>query len=170
LAAEAGRKLPSEDSIGRKEARQFPVAFAAGAVIVLILAAGAVLVSRSIRTTTVAAVSLPFGARERAYTPDIHFQNIQMARSSNMLNQIFTYVGGTISNDGDRNLGALEATFEFHDQFNQVVLRETRQLIAPHTQSLARGAQQPFQIVLDHVPSDWNQQNPTIRVTGLVLQ
>lgn len=162
--------MSSEDNIERKEGRQFPAAFAAGAVIVLILAAGAVLISRSIRTTTVAAVTLPFGAQEQAYAPQIHFENIQMARSTNMLNQEFTYVAGTLSNDGDHTVGALEATFEFHDPFNQVILRETRTLIAPKTQSLVRGAQQPFQIVIEHVPVEWNQQNPTIRVTGVVLQ
>jgi hypothetical protein len=162
--------VSSEENIERKEGSQFPAAFAIGAVIVLILAAGAVLISRSIRTAAVAEVSLPFGAPEQAYAPQIHFQNIQMARSTNMLNQEFTYVGGTLSNDGDRTVGGLEATFEFHDPFNQVILRETRQLIVPKTQSLARGGQEPFQIVLEHVPAEWNQQNPTIRVTGLVLQ
>jgi hypothetical protein len=162
--------VPSEESIGRTDARQFPIAFAAGAVIVLILAAGVVLFSRSIRTSTAADESLPFGAQESAYSSNIHFQDIQMARSSNLLNQEFTYVGGTISNGGDRTVGGLEATFEFHDPFNQVILRETRTLIVPKTQSLVHGGQQPFQIVLEHVPAEWNQQSPTIRVTGLVLQ
>lgn len=162
--------MVSEEIIGRKEPRQFPVAFAAGAVIVLILAAGAVLLSRSIRTSAVAPESLPFGSQERAYAPNVHFQDIRMARSSNLLNQEFTYVAGTISNLSDSSVAGLEATFEFHDPFNQVVLREKRTLIAPKTQLLVRGGQQPFQIVLEHVPAEWNQQNPTIRVTGLILQ
>jgi hypothetical protein len=160
----------SENDLGQREPRQFPVAFAAGAVVVLILAGVAVLLSRTIRTTTATAESLPFGAQEAAYAPQIHFQDIQMARSSNMLKQEFTYVAGTLSNDGDRTVGGLEATFEFHDPFNQVILRETRQVIAPKTQSLAKGAQQPFQIVVEHVPPEWNQQPPTINVTGLILQ
>jgi hypothetical protein len=170
LAAEAEIKVPSEENIAPRSSRQFPVAFALGAVIVLILGAGAVLLSRTIRTSTAAPVSLPFGAAESAYAPSIHFQDIQLARSTNMLNQEFTYVGGTLSNDGDRSVAGLEAMFEFHDQFHQVVLRETRQLIAPPAQPLPRAGQQPFQIVLEHVPADWNQQNPTIRITGLVLQ
>jgi hypothetical protein len=164
--------LPSEEIVERKEGREFPVAFALGAVIVLILGAGAVLLSRTIRTNTPAEVSFPFGAEESAYASHIGFGNVRMARSSNMLNQEFTYVDGEISNDGDRNVTGLAATFEFHDPFNQVILRETRQLIAPKTQPslAARGGQQVFQIVLEHVPVEWNQQNPTIRVTGLVLQ
>jgi hypothetical protein len=170
MAAEAKLKVPSENTVSPKSGRDFPVAFAAGAVIVLILAGGAVLLSRTIRTNTPAQVSLPFGAGESAYAPKIQFQDIQLARSTNMLNQEFTYVGGTLSNGGDRAVAGLEATFEFHDQFNQVVLREARQLIVPPAPLLAAGAQQPFQIVLEHVPADWNQQNPTVHVTGLILK
>jgi hypothetical protein len=161
--------VPSEENIASKSGKQFPVAFAAGAVIVLILAGGVVMLSRTIRTNTPAQVALPFGAGESAYAPKIQFQDIQLARSTNMLNQEFTYVGGTLSNSGDRAVAGLEAMFEFHDQFNQVVLRESRQLLVPPAPPLAAKAQQPFQIVLEHVPADWNQQNPTIRVTGLVL-
>jgi hypothetical protein len=170
LAGEVEIKVPSDENTSPKSGRQFPVAFAAGAVIVLILAGGVVLLSRTIRTNTPAQAALPFGAGEIAYAPKIHFQDIQLARSTNMLNQEFTYVGGTLSNDGDRSVSGLEAMFEFHDQFKQVVLRETRQLIAPPAPALAAAGQQPFQIVLEHVPADWNQQNPTIRITGLVLK
>ena len=170
MAAEAENTVSPEENIAPSSGRQFPVAFVLGAVIVLILGTGVVLLSRTIHTSTAVAVSLPFGASESAYAPNIHFQDLQLARSTNMLNQEFTYVGGTLSNDGDRAVAGLEAVFEFHDQFNQVVLREKRQLIAPPAQPLARAGQQPFQIVLEHVPADWNQQNPTIRITGLILQ
>jgi hypothetical protein len=170
LAAEAEIKVPSEENIAPKSGREFPLAFVLGAVIVLILGTGVVLLSRTIRTNTPAQAALPFGAAESAYAPNIHFRDIQLARSTNMLNQEFTYVGGTLSNDGDRAVAGLAAVFEFHDQFNQVVLRETRQIIAPPAQPLARAGQQPFQIVLEHVPADWNQQAPTIHITGLVLR
>ena len=162
--------MASEENNGTQGSRQFPVAFVAGAVIVLILSGGVVLLSRTIRTNAPVQVALPFGAVESAYSPKIQFQNLQLARSTNMLNQEFTFVGGTLSNGGDHSVAGLEAIFEFHDQFHQVVLREKRQLIAPPSAPLAAGAEQPFQIVLEHVPADWNQQNPTIRVTGLVLQ
>ncbi len=38
-----------------------------------------------------------------------------MARAKNLLNQEFTYLGGTISNDGAQNIKAMEVTIEFHD-------------------------------------------------------
>jgi hypothetical protein len=156
----------------RKEKNGFPVAFAAGACVVLVLAAGLVLLTRSTTQTrrTAAIERLPFGPQEQAYAQHIQFQDIQMAQSSNLLNQEFIYVAGTISNDGDRGVRALEATFEFHDQFNQVILRETQRLITRNAQPLAAREHRDFQFTLEHIPSGWNRQYPSIRVTGLVLQ
>jgi hypothetical protein len=156
----------------REEKRGFPAAFAAGAVVVLLLAAGLVLLTRSTTQTqrTAAIERLPFGPQEQGYATQIHFQDIQMAQSSNLLNQEFTYVAGTISNDGDRGVRVLEATFEFHDQFNQVILREPERLITRNAQPLATGQHRDFQFTLEHIPSGWNRQYPSIRVTGLILQ
>ena len=156
----------------RQERSGFPAAFAAGAAVVLVLAAGLVLLTRSTTQTRRAAVveKLPFGPQEQAYAQRIHFQDIQMAQSSNLLNQEFTYVAGTISNGGDRTVRALEATFEFRDQFNQVILRETERLITRNAQLLASGQGRDFQITLEHIPSDWNRQYPSIRMTGLILE
>ena len=156
----------------RKEKNGFPVAFAAGACVVLVLAAGLVLLTRSTtQTRRIAAIErLPFGPQEQAYAQRIHFHDIQMAQSSNLLNQEFTYVAGTISNGGDRTVRALEATFEFRDQFNQVILRETERLITRNAQTLASGQDRDFQLTLEHIPSDWNRQYPSIRITGLILE
>jgi hypothetical protein len=156
----------------REEKNGFPVAFAAGACVVLVLAAGLVLLTRSTTQTqrTAAIERLPFGPQEQAYAQHIQFQDIQMAQSSNLLNQEFTYVAGTILNDGDRGVRALEVTFEFHDQFNQVILRETQRLIPRNAQPLAAGEHRDFQFTLEHIPSGWNRQYPSIRVTGLILQ
>jgi hypothetical protein len=159
------------DRMEAEEKRGFPVAFVAGAVIVLLVALGLVLLTRATQPHGPQAVQqLPFGSQEQAYAGHIHFQDIQMAQSSNLLNQQFTYVAGTITNDGAQAIRALEATFEFHDQFSQVVLRETQRLIGTGAQPLAAGQHFDFQITLDHIPSDWNRQYPSIRVTGLVLQ
>jgi hypothetical protein len=162
------------DPIDRMESEKsgFPVAFAAGAGIVLLVALGLVLLTRGARTSGGAPTvqPLPFGTTEKSYAAHIRFQDIQMAQSSNLLNQQFTYVAGTISNDGAQTIRALEGTFEFHDQFNQVDLRETQRLISIGAPVLAAGQHVDFQITLEHLPSDWNRQYPSVRVTGLVLQ
>src|SRR5271168_2255634 len=98
----------------RPEKREFPVAFAAGGVVVLIVAAILVFVShgRNLNGPGTAAVAaaqkLPFSDAEKGYSSRIHFQDIQLARSTNLLNQEFTFVAGTISNDGDREIGGMQ--------------------------------------------------------------
>jgi hypothetical protein len=158
------------ESTRREDRSRFPVALAAGAVVVLLLFGGVMVLTRSMRTHgPTAADTLPFGAAEQAYAQRIHFMNPQMARATNFLNQEFTYVAGTISNDGTRALRRLQVTIEFHDPLNQVVLRETELLITSPARPLEGGQRRDFQVTLDHLPATWDQQYPSIRVSGMVL-
>ncbi len=156
----------------RKSGRGFPAAFVVGAVVVLLLFGGLLLLTRSTQPhKTAAAVALPFGAEEQNYAANIHFQNVDFSQASNLLNQEFTYATGKISNDGSRAIRALELTLEFHDQFNQVILREKQRPIDLTGAPLPPGQARDFQITVEqHIPSTWNQQYPSIRVSGLVLQ
>jgi hypothetical protein len=162
--------MSPEEIPQRRERSQFPIAFAAGAVIVLLLLGGLILLSRGSHPNRPAAVmKLPFGSPEQAYAERIHFKDIQMAKANNFLNQEFTYVAGTVMNDGTRSIRGLEVKMEFHDPFNQVILKETEQLIGAKDAPLGGGQPRDFQITLEHVPAEWNQQYPSIRVTGLIL-
>jgi hypothetical protein len=164
--------MDQEPTGGREERGPFPAAFIAGLLIVAIVVACAVGISRYSRSreSAAAALKLPFGRAEQAYASNLHFDNLQMARATNLLNQEFTYVNGTMTNGGPRAVAALEVRLEFHDPFNQVILRDTEQLITRTTAALGSGEHRDFQITLEHIPVEWNQQNPTFRVTGLVLQ
>jgi hypothetical protein len=150
----------------------FPAAFAVGAVIVLLLFAGLLLLTRSAGPhRRGAATRLPFGAPEQNYAANIHFQNLELSQASNLLNQEFTYATGKISNDGNRSVEGLEVTLAFHDQFNQVILRETERVVELTAAPLAPGQQRDFQITIEQpIPPEWNQQYPSIRVTGLDLK
>ena len=78
---------------------------------------------------------------------------------------------GTMANDGDRTIRAIEVTVEFHDQFNQVILRDRQRLIGSKAEPLPAGQTRDFQMtIVNHLPSEWNQQYPSIHVTGLVLE
>ena len=160
------------DPADREERSRFPAAFAVGAVVVLLLLAGLLLLNRSIQPKrSVAAAKLPFGAYEQAYAGRIHFQDIALSHANNFLNQEFTYVTGTVSNDDVKALRALEVTVEFHDPLNQVILRQSDRLIEPTDQPLGPKQQRSFQVTIDQrLPAEWNQQYPSIRVTGLVLE
>jgi len=159
---------PGESS-DREDRSRLPMALAAGAGVVILILAGLLLVSRTMRTRGPVAETLPFGPVEQAYAQRIHFTNLKMARATNFLNQEFTYIAGTISNDGTRTLKRLQVTLEFHDPLNQVVLRETQLLITSPARPLDGGQRRDFQVTLEHVPATWDQQYPSIRVSGAVL-
>jgi hypothetical protein len=162
---------PGESSYSA-ERRRFPVAFLAGAVVMLLLFGAFYFLTRTLGSHTAAtAVKLPFGTAEQAYAERIHFSDLQMSRSTNMLKQEFTYITGIMSNDGTQNIRAMEVTIEFRDGLKQVVLRDSQILIAsPADSPLNAGLRHNFQITLEHVPADWNQEYPSIHVTGLVLE
>lgn len=163
--------MDPQESQQAQEPSRFPAAFVAGVIVVLLIFGGIVLLSRWTRPHgSAAAVAFPFGAAEQAYAEHIHFSNIQMAKATNFLNQEFTYVAGIVSNDGARTLRGLEVQLEFHDPFKQVILREKQQLVGPATRPLEGGERRAFQITLEHVPAEWDQQYPSIRVTGLIVE
>jgi len=151
---------------------RFYVALAAGAGIVVLLVAAGILLTRGSGGGMSGGqpAPLPFGAAEQAYAPQIHFSALQLSQASNMLNQQFTYVVGTVSNAGNRPVRAIEVTVEFHDLVNQLVLRDTLRLFLPGAPPLAPGREREFQLTFEHVPASWNRQPPAIRVTGLDLQ
>jgi hypothetical protein len=149
----------------------FPAAFLAGAVIVLLLFGGLMALVHFAKPRGPAPnEKIPFGAAEQAYAEHIHFSNIQMARAKNMLDQEFTYIAGTMSNDGTRTVQGLDVTIEFRDPFNQVILRDPERIIGSGTGPVDAGLTRDFQITLEHIPAEWNQQYPVIRVTGLLLE
>lgn len=164
--------IEDQEHAGGEQRSQFSLTFAAGACIVLLLAAGLVLATHFAKRHGTGAPSqgLPFGPVEQAYAGSIHFDGIQMSRSSNLLNEEFTYVNGTLSNDGSRTLRGLDVAIEFRDPFGQLVLRDTERLVQPASPPVPPGQQRDFQVTLEHVPAEWNQQLPSIRVTGLILE
>jgi len=155
----------------REERRRLPVAFLAGAVIVILIFGGFLLLTREMRlhdSPTVA--KLPFGPAEQGYAPHIQFLGIQLAHATNFLNQDFTYVAGTVFNDGPRKVRGLEVTVEFHDPFHQVILRDSNKLIGSNDASLDAGQRRDFQIQMEHLSAQWDKQYPSISVTGLNLE
>jgi hypothetical protein len=162
-------KLPTSE---QATSNRFYVALAAGAGVVLLLLVAAILLSRGSgeKNALGQPAPLPFGAAEQAYVPQIHFSALQLTQATNMLNQEFTYVVGTVSNTGNRPVRTIEVTVEFHDLVNQLVLRDTVPVFAPGAPPLAPGREREFQLTFEHVPAGWNHQPPSIRVTGLDLQ
>lgn len=154
----------------REEKRGFPMAFLAGVAIVLLFLGGVYLLTRSTKPAPPAAESrLPMTATEQAYASQIRFLDVKMSRAANFLNQEVTFLFGSVVNDAPRSIREIEVTIEFRDRFNQVVLRDTRRLLGSRVAPLAPGERREFQVGFEHVPADWNQQYPPLRITGLLL-
>jgi hypothetical protein len=150
---------------------RFYAGLATGALIVLVVIGAAVFFSRnSGRTSGSPAAHLPFGAAEQAYAAQIRISNLQLSQATNLLNQEFTYVVGTVANAGPRTVRAIEVTVEFQDLIHQLVLRETVRVFPPAAEPLAPGQERNFQLTFERVPASWNHQPPVIRVSGLDLQ
>jgi len=163
--------MPEGKLIAGKEKSGFPVAFLAGAGIVLLLIAGVYLLTQPAPSGgSQARARLPMGAVEQAYARNIHFVDLKMSRVANFLNQEVTLLFGVVSNDGQRSVQDMEVTVEFRDQLNQVVLRETHRLLGARAAPLPPGQRREFELTFEHMPADWNRQYPTIRVRGLVLE
>jgi hypothetical protein len=156
--------------ISSEERSRLPVAFLAGIVIVVLLTGAAVYLSRYAGPAGPEVVKpLPMGPAEQAYAPQIHFLEPKMSRAANFLNQEVTFVFGTLENSGNRPIKQIEVTLEFHDPFNQVVLRDVQRLFPPNADPLSPGQQRDFQIGYEHISAQWNNAYPTIRVTGLAF-
>lgn len=157
--------------VASEEQSRMPAAFAAGVVVVLLGLGGLFWITRSTRSAgPTGEHHLPFGPAEQQAAKHIHLLDLKLSQATNFLNQDFTYVSGVLSNDGAQTLRDVEVTLEFRDSLNQVVLRESRALFGPRSRPLYGGQQRDFEITLDSVPVVWNQQYPSIRVTGVALE
>lgn len=121
------------------------------------------------RTSRLREAHLPFGPPERAYAPHLQIENLAMSRAENFLNQEVTTLGGQITNSGDTPLANVEITVEFSDELGQIVLRESRALFTPQGPPLGSGEGRGFDVSFEHIPSSWNIQKPTVRVSGIAF-
>ena len=154
-----------------EERSRLPVAFLIGIVIVTLLVGAAVLFSRySTPAGSEVEKPLPMGPEEQAYAPQIHFLESKMSRAANFLNQEVTYVFCTVENAGNRKVQQIEITIEFHDPFNQVILRDRQRLFLPTASPFLPGQQRDVQVPYEHIPVQWNNVYPSIVVTGLAFK
>ena len=110
---------------------------------------------------------LPFGSAEQAYAPKVQIENLALSRAENFLHQEVTTLNGELINTGERSLKNVELTVEFSDQLPQVVLRESRMVLAAGRPPLAPGERREFEISFEHIPTSWNRRQPDVRVTGI---
>ena len=109
----------------------------------------------------------PFGLEERAYAPKILIENVALSRAENFLHQEVTILTAELLNNGERTLLEVEVTVEFYDDMKQIALREPRLAINSSNPPLGPGTRRSFDISFEHIPTSWNMQTPSVRVSGL---
>jgi hypothetical protein len=148
-----------------------PIVLLVGAVAMIVIVGALYFASRyAPAPATSPEQPLPMGAAEQAYAPQIQFLDLKVARAANFLNQEVTFVFGTTSNNGPRAIRQIEVTLEFHDVFNQVVLRDKQRLFSPTAVPLAPNDRRDFQLTYESIPAQWNQASPTVKIVGLALE
>jgi hypothetical protein len=165
--------IGGESRMPAEEKSRTPLVLGIGAVAVLLVIGGIYLVGHFTPAPVQQAVPelpLPMGAAEQAYAEHIQFSAPAMSRAANFLNQEVTFIFGTVTNNGTRPIRQIEVTLEFHDPFNQVVLRDKQRLLNPGAGPLAPNDHQDFQLSYETLPGTWAQTYPTMKVTGLDLQ
>jgi len=112
---------------------------------------------------------LQMTAAAQEYAKNIQIGNIAMSRAENFLHQEVTVVSGEVYNGGNQAVSVLRITAQFTDDMNQVVLRETRDIIGASDRAITAGERRAFEISFEHVPASWNMQQPAMRVDYLAL-
>jgi hypothetical protein len=114
-------------------------------------------------------IHLPFGSAERTYATKIAIENLALSRAENFLHQEVTTLAGELANNGERSLQAVELTVEFYDNMNQIAMRESLLALTSPSPPLGPGERRPFDVSFEHIPTSWNMQQPSVRVSGLLL-
>jgi hypothetical protein len=154
----------------REPGRQFSLALLAGFVVVLILAGGFYLWSRSSGGPAAPPAPLPMGPVEQAYAPQIKFSDFQLSRATNMLKTEITYIDGVITNTGNRPIVQFEMNLDFKDLQGKTMYHDTRRLPLPGAPPYSPGEKRDFELTFENVPVGWDQRPPDITIIGLRLK
>jgi len=115
-------------------------------------------------------VSVPMSQAGQMYGMRIQIEDVALRREENFLHQEVTILDFDVSYAaGQQTITGLTFTFEFFDDLHQVVLRETRTVLASPSTPLGPGQRRSFSISFDRVPSSWNGQQPSMRIAYLQI-
>jgi hypothetical protein len=106
-------------------------------------------------------------AEQKAYLAQIEITGARLSVARNIVGDTVTYLDASVTNKGARLVRRLEIQLEFHDIFNQVVLRETAHPIPLRAAPLKPGETRAFRVAFDHMPADWNRTLPTMTTTDV---
>jgi hypothetical protein len=156
--------------------RSFPTAAVVVAAIVVVVVI-AVLVVMGRRHAPVAASNSPQPAA--AYATNLALTNLQMSESESLSGGKSTYLDGHIANHGPATVTGITVQVVFPNDTGQPPQMQTVPLNLVRTRTpyvdtepvsaapLGPGGEADFRLIFEDVSDTWNQQTPTVRVTGV---
>jgi hypothetical protein len=115
------------------------------------------------RPASAGAGRLALSAEQKAYLASLVFADLRMSAAANFLGDTVTYLDGSVTNKGAKQVRRLEVELNFVDTLNQVVLRETAHPLADRATPMQPGETRAFRVTFDHMPADWNQAPPVAK-------
>lgn len=146
----------------------------------------AVAVASVIVVAVVAAFLLRGGPKSASgpppYAANLRLSDYKMSAAENFVGATVSYVDGTLTNSGDKNVTHVVVEVQFKDDMGQIAQREDVPLqvlktSGPYPEAvdfsvspLGPGQSKPFRITFEGISAQWNHQYPEIRVTDVAVK
>ena len=116
------------------------------------------------------------------YAANIKLSDLKMSAAENFVGASVTYLDGTVTNSGDKNVTHAVVHVTFRDSLGQLVQTEdiplhVLQTTGPYPEAvdlsnspLAPGQSKPFRLILEHVSNDWNHEYPALQVMDVIVK
>lgn len=144
-----------------------------GVVIVVVVVGLIVLLSRG---------SAKGPAEIHPYAANLKISDLKMSQAQNFVGSSVTYIDGTITNAGDKNVTHAMVHAVFKNSMDQIAQVEdlpvrALQTSGPYpdavdlsTNPLAPGQSKSFRLTFEHISTDWNQAYPELQVTDVTVK
>jgi hypothetical protein len=105
------------------------------------------------------------------YKTRIRIENVKATLAKSFSNARFATISGTIVNDGDRNLEALELHITLYDVFGEISKERTAFALRPGSGYVSRPMEpleeRPFVIGIESIEYYWDPKQISYEITGL---
>jgi len=113
---------------------------------------------------------IPLTAEAKAYITNLGLADVGIQAKLDYFGQKVVEINGSITNNGDRNLGVVEVSCVFRDYANQILSRQRSPIVSVKMGGLKPGETKTFRLPFDAIPEGWNQQMPQLVIAGISFQ
>jgi hypothetical protein len=102
-----------------------------------------------------------------------------MSQAQNFVGASVTYIDGTLTNSGDKNVTRIMVRVTFKDLYDQIAQVENVPIKVLRTSGpypdtvdlsiapLAPSESKPFRLIFEHLSEQWNQAYPELQITAV---